>query len=295
MSGLLGEIGRKLAERWAALLAVPGLAYLAAVTIAVMLGQARALSYPILSRKITLWAASPPLKSVGGTLLVVTAVLAGSVAAGLAAAAGGRFIEVLWTLRGARPPARWLANWRRRRSRRQKIIADTSIDPVAVRRAIQRADRICPVEPSRPTWIGDRLYACRVRIATVYGLDLGATWPRLWLIVPDVVRTEIGVAREAFSAAARLMAWALLYLALGIWWWPAITLAAVIGAAAISKGRLATADLADLIESAVDLHAAELAAKLGEQETSRVSPILGHQLTLRMRKDRWDPRSPLAD
>ena len=87
---------------------------------------------------------------------------------------------------------------------------------------------ICPVESSHPTWIGDRLYACRVRTATAYGLDLGAMWPRLWLIVPDVVRTEIGVAREAFSAAARLMAWALLYLALGIWWWPAITLAAII-------------------------------------------------------------------
>jgi len=295
MSAMLGEIGRRLAERWAALLAIPGLLYLAAATIAVVLGQARALSYPLLSRRITLWADSPPLKSVGGTVLVVAAVLAASVAAGLAAAAGGRFIEALWTMPGVRPPARWLRDWRRRRSRRQKTIADTSIDPGAVRRAIQRADRICPVEASRPTWIGDRLHACRVRIAAAYGLDLGATWPRLWLIVPDIVRTEIGTAREAFSAAARLMAWALLYLALSIWWWPAIIIAAIIGTTAISKGRLATANLADLIESAVDLHAAELAAKLGEQAPSDVSPILGYRLTLRMRKDRWDPRSPLAD
>lgn len=295
MTGFLGEIGQKLADRWAALLAIPGLLYLAAVTAAAVLGQDHALSYPDLNQKITAWAASPALKSAGGVALIVGAILAGSVVAGLTAAAGGRFIEDLWTLPGKRAPAKWLADWRRDRSRRQKAIADTSLDPAAVRKAIAKADRICLIGASCPTWIGDRLLACHVRVSKTYGLDLTAAWPRLWLIVPDAVRTELGAARDAFSGAARLVAWAMLYLVLGIWWWPAIPIAVVVGATALSKARLATGNLADLIESTVDLYSVELAAKLGEQVTGSVAPDVGGRLSARMRKDRWDPGSPLAE
>jgi hypothetical protein len=38
MTGFLGEIGKKIADRWAALLVIPGLLYLAAVTAAAVLG-----------------------------------------------------------------------------------------------------------------------------------------------------------------------------------------------------------------------------------------------------------------
>jgi len=295
MTGFLGEIGQKLADRWAALLVVPGLLYLAAVTAAAVLGQGHALSYPDLSRKVTTWAASPALKSAGGTALIIAAVLAGSVIAGLAAAAGGRFIEILWTLPGNRAPARWLAAWRRDRSRTQKAIADTATTAAQLRKAIARADRICLIEADCPTWIGDRLRACHVRIERTYGLDVNAAWPRLWLIVPDAVRTELGAARDAFSSAARLPPWAILYLALGIWWWPAIPIALIAGAAAIIRAHLATGNLADLIESAVDLHSRDLAAQLDENLTGPVTPPMGRILTTRMRKSRWDPGSPLAD
>jgi hypothetical protein len=228
-------------------------------------------------------------------VLLIVVVLAGSVAVGLAATAGGRLVEALWTLQGKRWPAKWLADRRRGRSREAKRVADTSADPVAVRQAIERADRICIIEADRPTWIGDRLRACHVRIAQTYGLDLDAAWPRLWLVVTDTVRTELGTAREAFSFAARLAAWAGLYLVLAIWWWPAAVVAVIVGTAAVSKGRLATANLADLIESAVDLYGTQLAAQFGEQSTGPVTPAVGNLLTVRMRKDRWDPRSPVAD
>ena len=131
----------------------------------------------------------------------------------------------------------------------------TTTDPRrSADKAMARADRICLVEADRPTWIGDRLRACHVRIDRAYGLDLNAAWPRLWLIVPDTVRTELGAARDAFSSAARLTAWAILYLILGIWWWPAIPIALITGTTAIIKAHLATDNLADLIESTVDLH-----------------------------------------
>ena len=296
MTGFLGEIGKKLADRWVALLAIPGLLYLGAVIVAAVLGQAHALSYPDLSRKIAAWAASPTLKSAGGTVLIVAAVLAGSVIAGLAAAAGGRFIEMLWTLPGDHVPARWLAGWRRGRSRKAKAIADDpGSTPAQVCKAIARADRICLIEADRPTWIGDRLRACHVRIERAYGLDLNAAWPRLWLTVPDTFRTELGAARDAFSGAALLTAWAVLYLALGIWWWPAILIALVTGATAIIRAHLATSNLADLIESAVDLQGRDLAARLDENLTGPLTPAIGRLLTTRMRKSRWDPGSPLAD
>jgi hypothetical protein len=67
-----------------------------------VLGQDHAVSYPFLSRKIAAWAGSPVLKSAGGTVLIIAAILAGSVLAGLAAA--GRFTETLWTLPGRHIP-----------------------------------------------------------------------------------------------------------------------------------------------------------------------------------------------
>ena len=296
MTGFLGEIGKKLADRWVALLAIPGLLYLGAVIVAAVLGQAHALSYPDLSRKIAAWAASPTLKSAGGTVLIIAAVLAGSVLAGLAAAAGGRFIEMLWTLPGDHVPASWLADWRRNRSRKAKAIADApGSTPAQVRKAIARADRICLIEADRPTWIGDRLRACHVRIDRAYGLDLNAAWPRLWLIVPDTFRTELGTARDAFSGAGRLTAWAILYLALGIWWWPAILIALVTGVTAVVRAHLATSNLADLIESAADLQGRDLAAQLDQNLTGPMTPAIGKLLSTRMRKSRWDPGSPLAD
>jgi hypothetical protein len=296
MIGFLSAIGQKLADRWAALLAVPGLIYLAAVTAAVALGQRTALSYPAARRQISAWATSPALKSAGGAVLITAAVLVGSVLVGLAAAAGGRFAEMLWTLPGKHLPARWLAAWRRSRSQSAKADADDpDATPAQVRQAIAKADRICVIKADCPTWIGDRLRACHVRIDRAYGLDLTAAWPRLWLIVPDGVRTELGAARDAFSSAARLTAWAVLYLVLGVWWWPAIPIALITGATALVKARQATGNLADLIEAAVDLHSHDLATALDENHAGPVTPAVGRELTTRMRKSRWDPGSPLAD
>ena len=294
MTGFLGEIGQKLADRWVALLAVPGLLYLAAVTAAAVLGQAHAVSYPDLSRKITAWATSPALKSGGGTALIIAAVLAGSVVAGLAAAAGGRFIEIGWTLPGEHAPAKWLADWRRNRSQQAKAIADNpNSSSAAAAKAMARVDRICLVEADRPTWIGDRLRACRVRVERAYGLDLDAAWPRLWLIVPDNVRAELGAARDAFGVAARLTAWAILYLILGAWWWPAVPIALITGATGIIRARQATDNLGDLVEAAVDLHVRGLAVQIGENLTGPLTPAIGQLLSRQMRKSSWEPGSPL--
>ncbi|MER7368143.1 hypothetical protein [Nonomuraea wenchangensis] len=298
MNGFLGEIGKKLAERWAALLALPGLLFLATVATADTLGWAHALDLARLRARIELWAAEPVLRSVGGAVLTVAAVLAGSVAAGLVAAALGRILSRLWNLPGRRPPASMLAGARRRRSRRAESEAD---DPAATARqvsgAIARADRVSLVQAERPTWIGDRLHACRVRVEASYGLDLDAAWPRLWLLLPDTARTEILASREAYDASARLMGWALLYLLLTGWWWPAALIAAATGVTAWSRARASAAGFADLVESAVDLYGRELAVRLGHsvRDDGPLTVAEGEAITTMTRKSRWDPHSPLAD
>jgi hypothetical protein len=294
MTAFLGEIGGRLADRWAALLAIPGLLYVAAITAAAVLGQRDALSYSLLSQKVTAWADSPVLRSPGGAVLIVAAILAGSMIAGMTVTTAGSFTEILWTLPGRHLPARWLVDWRKARASALKAIADNpGSTPSQVATAIHRADRICLIEPDRPTWIGDRLRVCHVRIARAYGLDLTTSWPRLWLVIPDTARAELGLARDAFRGAAQLTAWGIFYLILGGWWWPALPVALVIAVTGVIKGRIAADNLADLIESAVDLYGAELGTQLGVPGPLTLD--IGKQLTSQMLKSRWDPASPVAD
>ncbi|MEV0027838.1 hypothetical protein [Nocardia sp. NPDC050793] len=296
MTAVLGEFGKKLAERWGAYLTVPGLLYLAAVVVAGILGQRHALEYSLVGHRITAWAGSSVLRSTGGLVLVLGVVLAASVAVALAAGALGRVVELIWVSSGRHRPARWLVNWRRKRSCRAKEIADDPIStPAQVRRAIARTDRICLLEPHRPTWIGDRLRVCEIRIHRTYGLDLNSAWPRLWLILPDTARTEIGTARDLFVAAAGLVGWSVLYVGLAVWWWPAALIAVITATAGVMKARLATTTLTDLVESAMDLYGADLFTRLEGPATGPITPARGAAVTTLMRKSRWDPQSPLAD
>ncbi|MFD0688039.1 hypothetical protein [Actinomadura fibrosa] len=295
MTGFLGELGKKAAERWLALLALPGLLYLAGVTIAVTLGHRHALDAGRLGRQITRWSADPSLKSFGGTALVLLAVLLGSVAVGFLADSLGAFVEILWTLPGRRAPARWLTTWRRERSRRAKARADQATSETEAARAIAAADRVSLLEADRPTWIGDRLHVARVRVEAVYGLDLDIAWPRLWLILPSEVRDELAAARTAVTASARLSAWAVLYLVLGAWWWPALLVAGAAQATAVLRARSSVGRLAELVEATVDLHAADLADRLRPAQQAYADPEAGPRLTTLMRKGRWDPRSTMAD
>jgi hypothetical protein len=290
---LFGEVGRKLAERWVSLLALPGLLFLGAGTAASVLGHRHALDIGFLSRRITTWSASRSLQSIGGATLVLATALLGSVAIGLACTALGTVVERLWTSPARHPPVSWLAERRRRRSCAAKEAADGATSKADLAGAIEAADRICLIEAERPTWIGDRLRVSHVRVRRTYGLDLNALWPRMWLIVPAETRGELEAARGALAAAARLNAWALLYLLLGAWWWPAVLVAVVLWIAAVVKGRFAAANLADLVEAAVDLYVGEI--------VDRVRPGLAgaspdrKALDSLLCKSRWDPGSPMAD
>ncbi|MDG6106951.1 hypothetical protein Daura_28140 [Dactylosporangium aurantiacum] len=131
------------------------------------------------------------------------------------------------------------------------------------RRLAGRRARIALAEPRSPTWTGDRMTALESRVRNTYGLDLPSAWPRLWLVLPDAVRAELRHAAGLWHAAARWIAWAVLYAVLALTWWPLAILSALTLIAAVRAGRGATALITDLMEAAVDLHGPALAAQLG--------------------------------
>src|SRR6185312_6234451 len=108
--------------------------------------------------------------------------------------------------------------------------------------------------PERPTTMAERFRGTAIRMRDLYSLDLDLAWPRLWTLLPDPLRDDVSRAGAAYAASARLAAWGLLYLLLVVVWWPAFFIAAVLCATATVRARTSAGLLAELVETAVDLH-----------------------------------------
>jgi hypothetical protein len=96
VTAFLSALGGKLAERWLALLVLPGLLFLTAVAVAATLGQRGWSDVAALRDQLNTIAAEPALRSTGTVVLVLIAVLAGAAGAGLIAQALGGGWERLW-------------------------------------------------------------------------------------------------------------------------------------------------------------------------------------------------------
>jgi hypothetical protein len=144
-----------------------------------------------------------------------------------------------------------------------QISADSRTATRLADAALARRNRIARAEPARLTWIGDRFHDAETRMVNAYDLDVTLAWPRLWAVLPASLRADLSAAHDAYTATARLIGWALLYLVVGVWWWPSLIIAAVAGVTGWVHGRTGAAVLADLAETAVDLHGRTLAAQLG--------------------------------
>ncbi|MFE6846471.1 hypothetical protein [Streptomyces sp. NPDC057686] len=302
MGALLGELGKKLAERWLSLLVLPGALYLAVAAVARTLGQARPFAVDRLTGQIGAWAGAPVARTVGGQVVVLAAVLGGAAAVGVLAQALGSAAERLhlatdWYTWPA--PARGLAHritvrrqrrWRTaaeawHRHRQEAAAARTRgerVDPTGRHAARSAMLRISPERPDRPTWSGDRIHAASVRVDRDHHLDLATLWPHLWLVLPETTRTEITAARQALTRATTLCAWALLYLPLALWWWPAAVIAAVIAVTSRQRTRSAADGYATLLEAATRLHARDLAGLLGMDPPGPLTPEAGDALGLHL-------------
>ncbi|GAB3852526.1 hypothetical protein [Dactylosporangium cerinum] len=156
-------------------------------------------------------------------------------------------------------------------------------DPVLVR---QRR-RIALSEPRHPTWMADRLEAVTETVKDEYQqLDLSIAWPRLWLLIPNAVRDEVRAGRSAVDQATVLAAWGLLYAALGVLWWPALLIGAVVAFTAWRQARARVSVYADLIESVVDLHYTSLAAAIVPDNEENGQQLRGERLNRRLVKSR---------
>ncbi|MEU0237987.1 hypothetical protein ABZ234_09880 [Nocardiopsis sp. NPDC006198] len=301
MGAFLSELGTRLAERWVTALALPGALYLAVATAAYALGWDRAWDVGHLVSEITRLAEDPRVDTFGGQALVFAAILAGSSAAGLLARGTGRIVERLWTAADWHrwpPPLRgWTRRWVESRRRRWDVLRG-EVERVraagdgsgggqgaeaAFAAAYDRMARLSPERPERPTWAGDRIGAARTRLDRDHDADLAVLWPHLWLVLPEEARTEVAEARDALSRSTGLAAWALLYLPMAVWWYPAALASAVLAAIAWVRTRAAAEAYAALVEASVRLYATDLADRAGVGHGGRFDRDLGERLTLRLR------------
>lgn len=186
---------------------------------------------------------------------------------------------------------RWHLRVQQRRALEQKHprSSRTPENQQGINTAAERANRISWTEPGRPTWMGDRTYALEQIAQHRYGLDLAFTWSRLWLVLPDTVRTEITTVNAAFAAAVATATWAWPYMLLATLWWPAALIAIGIGVTGWARTRAAIADLAALSEAALDLHGRTLAIALGVAANDSVGTLAldeGERVTALIRKGR---------
>ncbi|MFH8569154.1 hypothetical protein [Streptomyces sp. NPDC017993] len=294
MGGLLGELGKKLAERWLALLVLPGALYLAVTAAGHTLGHGAALDLGRLTRAISDAARAPQVTTVGGQVVLLTAVLAGAAAAGLAAQCLGSAVERVALATGwgawpwpfgelaercvARRQRRWdavRAEYEDLRLRERAPRPTDRPNPRERHRAARKCERISVERPERPTWSGDRIHAAAIRLDRDAHVNLLAVWPHLWLVLSEEIRAEIGGARAALTRAAVLGGWSLLYLPLAWWWWPAAPLAMTLVVISARRLRTASDTYAALLEASVRLHLTDLADKLRIEEQPMGPPLGG--------------------
>jgi hypothetical protein len=296
MTKFVEALAGKIADRWMTMLVVPGVVYLIAAFVAARLGHRHWSDLASLRAEVT----DPAWRTPGTVILLLVLILAGASAVGVLVQGAGTLFVRLWLMPAVGPARRLAARraraWRRvdeafrsalvSAGRAQLTASDDASD---LRRAASalaaRRDRIALAPPGRPFWMGDRIAAADARVHDRYRLDLATAWPRLWLVLPDPVRTEFGLSRSALTRDSCLAGWASAYAILGLWWWPALVVGCACGAIAWVRARSSVDLLADLVESAVDVHGRALAQSLGLPCAGALTREVGAEITAITRKD----------
>lgn len=284
MNSFLNELAKRLAEKWLSLLVLPGALYVAVALAAWRIGHGSWDPGARFAAELQSGKASTSEVLVAALVALLLAA-----AAGLAAQAAGRAVQWLWL---GEWPGRIGAPLTRARRRRWDSAQDryaaavrAGEPPDARARLAQQRNRIALAPPARPTRMGDRVTALSTRVLVAYGLDLEFGWPRLWLVLPEETRTVVSESRDSFNTAATLAAWGVFYVPLGVLWWPTGVAGVATLLVAWIRGSAAITNLASLMESAVDLHAAALATSLGlDVPDGLMTPELGRRATRILRK-----------
>jgi hypothetical protein len=130
-----------------------------------------------------------------------------------------------------------------------------------------------------PTQLGNILRAAERRSLEKYGLESVICFPRLWLLLPNEVKTELTEARARLNTMVRVWIWSLLFLLWSVWAWWTIPMGIISAFLAHQWMLNAAVIYGDLVESAFDLHRTALYKSLRfplpknpteEQQTGRV-------------------------
>ena len=299
MTGLLTELGKKIADRWLTALILPGLLFVAATVCAHLLGWRHALDPACLAAGLNRAGTALAGKPAPIAVAVVAALLAAT-GAGLGAHAMAAAVHRVYIARGPRRLLRRLMRTHRRTRPGHPQAQPAARWPVTAlhgwsgwclarlltrrRQAQTRALRRHPPPPkrylpARATVIGDRFRLTGERVNAQYGLDATAVWPRLWLLLPDAARGTVQAAHSQYQAAVTLTAWGVLYLALGTAWPPALLAGTITVVTGYRRAVTAAAVLADLIEAAIDTHQPEIAGIAGiALPHGRITPTDGIQI-----------------
>ncbi|MEU1964851.1 hypothetical protein ABZ541_00205 [Micromonospora sediminicola] len=262
MTGLLNEVGKKVAERWLSTLLLPGLLFAAAAVCAYLLGHEDALD---LKRLVaTLDQHGQGLhKRPAAIALTLVAFLLAATGAGIAAERLGD--SVIQRLLACVGPRWWLLK-RRRAARAYARAAGQKVPPRYL--------------PARATPIGDRFRLLGERVDAQYGLDAALVWPRLWLILDDPSRAAVMASHRRYRSATTNCGWGVLYLVLASWWWPAALISGFVMLMSCLRASESSASLTDLIEASIDVNQLKLADAVGiPLPHGRITPTEGHVIS----------------
>ena len=120
--------------------------------------------------------------------------------------------------------------------------------------------RSAPVLPNDllPTRLGNIIRGAEGRPFSKYGLEATVCWPRLWLLLPEAAKKDLGESREVLDSIAVAWLWSVLFFVWTFWiHWAAIVAAA--GAMLAYYWMLDAAQVyGDLLESVFDVYRGEL-------------------------------------
>lgn len=163
-------------------------------------------------------------------------------------------------------PAGWLAAWRRKRfdDQRRRLSAlllkkqeNTLTWAEARQLARLEAWRLYTprdADDILPTRLGDILRAAETRPRQRFGLDPVLLWPRLWLLLPENVRSDLSAARARLDSLVQTFGWGALFLLWSFAWPWACVIALLWMWIAYRLILQAALPFADLVQSAFEVH-----------------------------------------
>lgn len=255
MPALLESLGSQLAERWTAMLFTPAFVF--------WLGGLVAWMQQFGWNRLETWLndQSEPIQValiVGGLLVVA-----------VSAFVIQQFEQpTIQLLEGYWPS--WLRGLRRRLIQRQRQTVqhrEQRWQQLATQRDLTAEEtdeyvildgqlRQFPTHPARimPTRLGNVLRSAEDLPQIKYGLDAIICWPRLWMVLPEPVKTDLQAARAELNTAARVWLWGICFLIWAIWVWWAIPIGFFTAWYAYGWILRSATTYATLLESAFDLH-----------------------------------------